>query len=205
MTMESLALTSGFEMTRLRSVSRSTKEVTQERFERLLKWLHRDREEAGRLYEQIRRRLIKVFVSRGCDCAEELTDETIDRVTGKVELVAESYEGDPALYFYGVARNVLREYCKTRKISQPPAPQETPDEAFPELVCLEGCMDQLLPKNHDLIVEYYREDRQAKIDHRKALAARHGIDMNALRIRVHRIRSAVADCTNACLQRRSIH
>ncbi len=204
MAADPLAITAGFEMVRPRAVSKSTKEVTQERFDRLLKWLHSDREEAGRLYEQIRRRLIMVFASRGCECAEELADETIDRVAGKAEQVVEDYEGDPALYFYGVARNVHREYRKVKRIAPPPAMPAPADEASPELDCLDGCMSKLLPKNRELIVEYYQEDKQAKIVHRKALADRYGIDMNALRIRAHRIRTVVADCTTACLQRRSI-
>lgn len=65
-------------------------------------------------------------------------------------------------------------------------------------------MEKMLPKNRDLLVEYYQEDKQAKIDHRKELAGRYGLDMNALRIRVHRIRSVVGECTTACLQRRRI-
>ncbi len=200
----SLDLTAGFNTVRPRAVSRSSREVTPKDFDQVLRWLHPDREEAGRLYVQIRSKLVKVFVSRGCDCAEELTDETIDRVIGKVGEVAESYEGDPALYFYGVARNVHREYCKVRRVAPPPVQPEAAEEASPELVCLEGCMEHLLPKNRNLIVAYYQEDKQAKIDHRKALAEELGIDMNALRIRAHRIRSTVADCTTACLQRRSI-
>ncbi len=200
---ELLALTSGFEMVRLRAVSRTSKEVTLEGFDRLLQWLHPNREEAGRLYEQIRCRLIKVFVSRGCDVAEELADETIDRVIGKVHAVAESYEGDPALYFYGVARNVHKEYRKTRSIRCMP-PREPAGAESPALDCLESCMDKLLPKNRELLIDYYQETKLAKINHRRELAERQGIDMNALRIRVHRIRTLVADCTTSCVERRSI-
>src|SRR5947209_6617862 len=35
-------------------------------FDRLLAWLNPDREQAGQRYEEIRRRLIKIFARRGC-------------------------------------------------------------------------------------------------------------------------------------------
>ena len=78
------------------------------------------------------------------------------------------------------------------------------DSIQPELDCLEVCLERLLPKNQALLVEYYQEDGRAKIEHRKAIASRHGIEMNGLRIRVHRIRSVVSECTTACLQNRKI-
>jgi hypothetical protein len=62
----------------------------------------------------------------------------------------------------------------------------------------------LLPKSRELLIEYYREDGNAKIAHRKAIAGRLGLGMNALRIRVHRIRSVVSACTIACVQHRRI-
>jgi DNA-directed RNA polymerase specialized sigma24 family protein len=204
MSTQALTLSPGFELVRPRALSHARREITKQDLDRLLAWLHPGREEAGRAYEQIRRKLITVFASRGCDCPEELTDETMDRVIGKVERIAGSYEGDPALYFYGVARNVWREYLKVRRMPTTPPP-DPPDSLRPELDCLDECMEKLLPKNRELLVEYYHEDKQAKIDHRKELAGRHGLDMNALRIRVHRIRSVVGECTTTCLNRRSIH
>ena len=41
-----LALSPGFELVRLRSLSRSKGDVTREAFDHLLSWLHPDREEA---------------------------------------------------------------------------------------------------------------------------------------------------------------
>ncbi len=79
------------------------KEFTQEAFDQLLAWLNSDREQAGKKYEEIRKRLITIFTCRGCLIPEDLTDETIDRVVMKIPDLAGSYVGDPALYFYGVA------------------------------------------------------------------------------------------------------
>ena len=83
--------------------------ITRETFESLLEWLDPDRVRAGRKYGDIRLRLVKIFMWRGCHDAEDLADETIDRVASKVSAIKESYSGDPAWYFYGVARKVLME------------------------------------------------------------------------------------------------
>ncbi len=198
------ALLSGFELVRNRALSRSSRGLTQESLDRLLQWLHPDREEAGRAYEQIRRKLIKIFTARGCDCPEELADETIDRVTGKVGEIVDGYRGDPSLYFYGVARNVFREYSRIKKLPAQSCPPDPADPIQPALDCLDGCMEGLLPKHRALLVEYYEEYGGARIEHRKVIARRHGLEMNALRIRVHRIRSVVSACTMACMHRRSI-
>ena len=40
--------------------------LTQEAFDALLAWLDPEREAAGRKYEEIRLRLIKLFTCRGC-------------------------------------------------------------------------------------------------------------------------------------------
>ena len=55
--------------------------LTQEDFDRLLRWLDANLEAAGKEYEAIRQRLIKIFARRGCSEAEDLADETINRVT----------------------------------------------------------------------------------------------------------------------------
>lgn len=89
--------------------------VSREAFDQMLVWLDTDRERAGQKYEEIRYRLIKIFVCHGCIDPEGLADETIDRVIHKVPEIAPNYAGNPALYFSGVARYILLEY----KIEQP--------------------------------------------------------------------------------------
>ena len=54
--------------------------INQDAFDTMLDWLDADRERAGCKYEAIRLRLIKIFTCRGCQDAEELADEAINRV-----------------------------------------------------------------------------------------------------------------------------
>ena len=174
--------------------------LTQEAFDSLLAFLGPTPEEAGQRYEEIRRRLIKIFTCRGCTTPEELVDESIDRVARKAAELAPTYEGDPALFFYGVARRVYLESLKKKPFAAPPPEPDSSQGHERELHCLDECMQSLPPAQSAFIRDYYREDRSAKIENRKALAARMGIGINALRIRAHRLRAELQTCVTACLE-----
>jgi RNA polymerase sigma factor (sigma-70 family) len=173
--------------------------LSQEVFDTFLDWLSVDREQAGKKYEEIRRKLIKLFTCRGCTVAEDLADETINRVTKKVHEIKDTYVGDPANYFYGVAHNVHLEYLRKRAEAVPPPPPQPSDDIEQEYECLEQCMQTLPPQNRELVLQYYQEEKRAKIDHRRKLAHNLGIELNALRIRAHRIRASLQDCMRQCL------
>jgi hypothetical protein len=51
-----------------------------------------------------------------------------------------------------------------------------------------------------LVLDYYQDDRRDKINHRKELADQHGIALQTLRMRVHRIRSILQHCVFECLK-----
>lgn len=184
---------------------KKSRTLSQEPFDRLLAWLDRDREYAGRKYEEIRYKLIKFFTCRGCPVSEELADQTIDRVANKMSEVAESYVGDPALYFYAVARNIYLEYLKK---NSPPPPKPTLPEPIDDVeqmyACLDQCLGQLPPNGRELILEYYQGDKGMKIEHRKELAGRLGIPVNALRIRAHRIRAGLQECLRRCVAQQQL-
>lgn len=187
-------------------------EPTAEVFDQFLAWLDPDRECAGQRYEHIRHTLIIIFRSRGCLNCEELADETINRVIRRVPEIAPTYVGDPVRYFCAVAHKLHLEYG-LRLSKQPvslevvaadlPAPlvSTAQDEEF-EYACLERCLEKLPPEQRELILQYYQETKQAKIDYRKSLAERLGIALNALRIRAYRIRNELQTCLKACLEQR---
>src|SRR5262245_20331530 len=134
---------------------KSKTDLTREALDRLLHWLDRDRERAGQRYEQIRSGLIKVFLCRGSVDPEELADETINRVARKVQEIAESYVGDPALYFYGVAKMVYLEYTRRKIVASHPRRPDAEEETDLRFDCLEQCMQSLSAKNRELILAYY--------------------------------------------------
>jgi DNA-directed RNA polymerase specialized sigma24 family protein len=174
--------------------------LTQSGFDSLLAWLDSDRDQAGLVYEQIRRRLIKIFECRGRHDAEELADETINRVILKVPKIAEDYIGEKALYFYAVAQKVFLESLRKREPVVLPPPVAVTEDVEREYECLDRCISQLTRNNRELVMEYYQDDKRAKIEHRKALAEKLGLAQNALRIRAHRIRQTLQQCVEKCLE-----
>ncbi|MGH9969809.1 MAG: RNA polymerase sigma factor [Pyrinomonadaceae bacterium] len=180
-------------------------DLTQEAFDRLLRWLDADRESAGKKYEAIRLRLMKIFTCRGCREAEDLADETINRVAKRLQELLERYTGDPAPYFYGVANKVHLEYLRRKPAPEIPPVPDSDDEIEREYACLESCMERLSVSNRQLVLEYYQDERRAKIDHRKQLAEALGIAVNALRIRAHRVRVQLQQCMQVCLERQPAH
>jgi len=176
--------------------------LTQESFDALLAWLDSNRDEAGKKYEDIRRRLIKIFICRGCFDAETLADETINRVTKKLAEIKDVFAGERASYFCGVANKVHLEYIRRKpKPHILPVPPTPLDESELELHCLDRCMaERLTPNNRDLVLKYYEEGKSAKIEKRKLLANELGIGLNALRIRAYRIRAALEECVQNCMK-----
>jgi len=175
-------------------------DLSEQSFESLLHWLDSDRDRAGKRYEDIRCRLIKIFSSRGCVEPDYLADETINRVARRVEEIAKTYEGDPALYFYGVANKIHLEQLKKQKplVRLPVVPAANDFEQ--EYVCLERCIGYLPVDTRDLVLQYYDHEQHAKVVKRQLLAERLGIGLNALRIRAHRARLALRKCIMSCLE-----
>lgn len=177
--------------------------LTPELFEELLDWLNPDRDQAGREYEDIRRRLIKMFTCRGCFEPEDQTDKTIDRVARKLEEIKDTYVGPRPPYFYVVASNILREWLRIKPLAPPPPPppDDDKDELEQRHSCLDDCMKLQLPENQEIVWQYYQQEKRAKIDRRKGLAERLGITLNALRIRAFRIRASLQECVQDCMKR----
>jgi DNA-directed RNA polymerase specialized sigma24 family protein len=166
--------------------------------------LDADRERAGARYEAIRRKLVRFFECRGCSHADELADETIDRVGRRLAEGEQVRHADVGAYFHGVARNVLRESWRSRPTHEPaaaPFPATDGQETMAErrLRCLETCLAALPPDERQLILWYYQAGEQIHIAARKRLAGALGIGMNALRIRAHRIRGRLEACVRARL------
>jgi RNA polymerase sigma factor (sigma-70 family) len=186
--------------------------IPSESFDEVLAWLDPDREVAGTIYVQLRADLTKIFNWNRCSDPEGLTDEVFDRVSRKVHQLRQTFDGDPRLYFYGVARNLIKEEVKkvkayaslegaqqSTKISL--ATQKSEETAEMRAECLQSCLLALSKEKRELIVAYYARDKQAKIDYRHELAKQHGISVVTLRVRVFRLRSKLEECIERCLKK----
>lgn len=173
---------------------------TNEAFEKLLRWLDPDRDKAGEKYEKIRRRLIRVFACRGGCEAEDLADETINVVLSKTDWLLANYVGDPALYFYGVAKKI---HSKPKPLPDLPPPDPDPPELEQVCTYLDDCLDNLQSAERDLVLRYHQGEKQEKIQNRKKLAEELKISRNALRIKVCHIHSHLRECVERRLQEQS--
>ena len=179
--------------------ARKLQVLCREDFDRLLFWLDPDPERAGVVYEKIRWRLIAILASRGCPIAEELADETIDRVARRVADIQATYVGDQTIYFLGVMNNVHHEYLKQPVLRLIEIADDS-DERERTHLCLDNCLEKLAPHSRQIIERYYAESKQAKIDLRKRIAREFGVSLNTLRLRALRIRAKLQTCIKQCLE-----
>ena len=186
--------------------------LTAAAFTKLLDRLDADRERAGERYETLRRRLTRFFEWRGAPFPDEHADETFNRVARKLDEGVTITRVDG--YCYEVARLVCLEAFKGRdsKRSSLDASRieafesdTTEDAARRELrmACLEDCLRALSQEGRDLVTEYYRDERRARIERRRALAERLGLRRDALANRAQRLRDNLERCVSAGLRRRS--
>ncbi|HUQ31535.1 MAG TPA: sigma-70 family RNA polymerase sigma factor [Pyrinomonadaceae bacterium] len=167
--------------------------------------LDEDPERAGERYEILRRKLMKFFEWRGSVNADELADETINRLVRKIE------EGEDIrnlfAYSCGMARLVWLEVLKEQEwargaLEELNASSQYSSQAGSQRIeCFESCLEGLTPENRALILDYYRAEKSGKIKLRKQLAEKLGTPVNALRIRAHRIRRQLERCVHDCLSK----
>lgn len=177
--------------------------LTSEAFGKFLRWLSEDDEVSIRAYQTIRMKLVRFFIHKGCTDPDDLFDKTVDIVVGKIESCADC--PNPLAYCYGVARNVWYQDTRQRKsvtldvdVASPEHPDPTVHEL--ELQCLENCLSQLTPGDRNIIAQYHGGQGRDKIETRRLLA--HGVGgVNALRIRMCRIRKELRMCVVECTKR----
>jgi DNA-directed RNA polymerase specialized sigma24 family protein len=193
---------------------REQRGLTEVAFSRLLSWLDNGEESSGGTYLEMRRRLVLYFDRRNRWDADELADETLNRIGKTLEATGAIAVTPPARYCYVVARFVRLENFRRQRlqvsieeshgaeVSALPEPAHlVADEGLAirehRLDCLERCLDQRKPDQRQLVVDYYR-DEQRQIERRRDMASRLGITMNALSIRACRIRGSLEACVESC-------
>ena len=171
-----------------------------ELFDALLEWLDPDREKSAQRYEVIRAGLIRMFVSNGLSDAEHYADVTIDRVIKRLEEIRVGYVGDPAKYFHGVARNVIREARRQKEITIDviPEPPVEPDRSAAS-ECLSKCLGLLPPDKQAFILDYHLFKGHEKIQHHRQMAGELSITEGALRTRAHHLRVTLEKCVLECI------
>lgn len=140
--------------------------------------------------EELRRDLRRFFEWRCCLDPEDLVQEVVFRALKRVSEGARVYADNPRSYFFGIARNLVKEGWKSpRRREEMMDPDEWDrrasssrdlEQAEANMV-LGEYLDRVSPPEGQLIVRYYTEDRSA-------LSQELGISPGNLRVQVHRIR-----------------
>ena len=183
----------------------------------LIRALGPDTEQAGRRYASLRERLVRFFEWNRAQNADELADETLDRLArrlGRDESAAArngNTDGEatrdaverPEEFAAGIARLVLHEQ-RRRQIRAEQALENIERSSAADLIAsraedsqhaeelseaLDSCMRELSMEQRELIGRYYNVKGRTMIDARKQLALEMGISINALRNRALRIRA----------------
>jgi DNA-directed RNA polymerase specialized sigma24 family protein len=193
---------------------------TPEAFRRFLSWLDEGVDSGGGKYLEMRRRLVSYFARKRCLSPDELADETLNRVARRLEEQQVITGVQPARYCYIVAKFVFLEHLRGTEHNQasldgvkasshsasdlaaPSGPNADDEDRERRLDCLDRCLRQLDADDRQLILEYYRGEQRAKIEHRRRLAARLDVTANALSIRACRIRHRLEGCVSACSGRK---
>jgi hypothetical protein len=201
-------------------MARAERILTQHAFDRLLEWLDDGIDSRGQTYLDIRQRLVAYFDRRNRPFPDDLADETLNRIAWTLDEDGAITVTPPARYCYVVARFVLFEDTRRREhahvsLSGPrrldtwahgstrpdvdaDADSAHRDRRERQFDCLDRCVQTLNAAQQTLILDYYQDQRRAKIDRRRALAERLGITMNALAVRACRIRDTLEACVDEC-------
>ena len=192
----------------------SDRALTKEKFNRFLAWLHPDRDLAGEKYEVIRSGLTKYFARQTChvyfNCphADELTDETINRVVSKMDEVTDKYcEPERRIFTFAKyvrmehLRNVEPESLRTVFADRTDDRLEEASEKENLDRCHGQCLGRLSKKERYFITEYFKYSGQERIERRRKLATELDITKDNLAVRALRLRRALHDCLLKCLQK----
>ena len=186
---------------------------TPDSFKKFLEWLDNGADSEGRSYLEIRRRLAGYFDRKGCSSPDELADETLIRVSRRLEEECSIESDTPAHFCYITARYVFLESLrKSREITVPldeemreaaatvNQPEEVGNSKEVMLGCLESCTSKLDNSSRELIFGYYFGKAREKIDNRRSMAAKLGVSVNALAIKACRIRTKLEACVGKCAE-----
>lgn len=184
--------------------------MTEEEFRRFLNWLAGDRELAAQVYEKLRRRLIAYFIKRQCADAEDLSDKVLNAAMEHFLKQNALLLGQPLPYIFGIARNVYRQYLNKQismdgdvdwqRLSFPDVSEET-SEKERRSVCLRNCLREMKDQERQLFLLYYLKKNEALDEYRIRLAKQFGLTINALRLKMMRLRDQLRACITSCQQK----
>jgi hypothetical protein len=179
-------------------------------FRRLLNFLDADETQAAHRYERLRQQLIRYFERRECWQADLVADRTFSRAE---EVLSRKTPEGPLEgrggFVIEVGKRVLSEWWSEARRQEPPPPppveSTTPAVERVNWQIYDLCKSSLPNNERALLDGYFQQlsKGEGKLkDARMEIAAREGIAIGALRVRIHHIKAkleAYCLCCSRCL------
>jgi DNA-directed RNA polymerase specialized sigma24 family protein len=166
-------------------------------FDKLLARLEPDLPDSARRYKQVRLKMTKFFQWKRCADAESLADETIARAIKNVVEGLEIKANNPYIYIFVIAKNVYREYVrgeiKQRSLFSRLSDQPVQSGDWQD--CRVQCLRELPPEKLRLLQTYYLDEKSSI-----QLAGELNVTVNALRLKIFRIKKDLESCYENCLR-----
>lgn len=168
----------------------------------LLDWLHEDRNEAGKIYVKLLKRV--EFTFDRFENPEGLAYEVIDRVCKKLQAGEVDKTGNPLSYISGVVRYLKMEKNRDKRVflSFDPeieikqlGPDKVDEEKFEKCCNAAKVCIKEAGEDGEIFMKYYLcEESADTFDCRKRLADENGISVQTLRVKVFRTRAKLKEC-----------
>ncbi len=187
----------------------------QKKFDNFLAWLDPNRDLAATRYVTIRGGLVKYFSRKTChgdfNCphAEDLADETLDRVISKMDEVSLNNGAEPERRIFTFAKYLRLEHHRQPQFEPFPSdfvekPSRKSGEAIEkeaESRCFDECLGELPFKDQRLVTEYFGHSGKERSRRRQQQADDLGITLSNLRTTTCRMRKKLEECLRNCLNK----
>ncbi len=176
------------------------RDLTSDSFAKLLSALSADDAEAAEAYTKLHESLVNFFKLKGISEPDRAADETLDRVPERIN--ADTKREDIRFIAFGVARFIFLEKLRQEKrktradenFYQKKGTVDNFDEKD-DYTPLRECFNSLYQHEKELLVGYFPDLAGDELSaHRQKMADREGVDLNALRNRVARLRRRLEEC-----------
>lgn len=171
--------------------------ANEEVFDKLLARLEPDLPDSARRYKQFRLKLTKFFQWKHCADAESLADETVARTIKNILNGLEIETDNPYIYIFTIAKNVYREYVRREIKYRDLLSDITEQSGQPEEVegCWAECLQALSREKLMLLQIYFLGDKNGI-----QLAEEMNMKVNALRLKIFRLKKELEACHEKCLR-----
>ena len=154
----------------------------------LLAILDPDPRRAEEKYRELHQKLTRYFEWNRQTDPEDLAQEALKRGFGRLQEGQKITVDDPAGYFFGIARNLLRERGSSRKTEElddshlaRSQPLFRGLDRSEQLVFLKECLRKLSPDDFSLLTAYVEGEMES-------WGKEAGVSPGTVRMRIHRIR-----------------